>query len=245
MKKLFFILFLLSTFSLATYAEKWKVTSLDWPPFSGSKLPDGGAGILALREALKAEGIELEVEFLPWTRAIRKAQEADVVGYYPAWPEDVVAGFTKSDVMFKSPVGFAEPVGRPLVWTKMEDLKGKKIGVVQDYGNTEEFNAAVKAGIILTEVVSSDDINVKKVGGGRIDGAFIDLNNLDYFLKNDLKDLKGKVQANSKMIGEKDLLFAINNSFKGSSDAAKKISSGLSKIDAKKIVQDWLNKYNR
>lgn len=231
--------------SLATFsAEKWTIASLEWPPFTGATLPDGGAGIMVLKEALKAEGIELEVKYLPWTRAIKEAREPDFLGYYPSWPEDVGEGFTKSDVIFKSPVGFVELVSSPLSWEKMSDLKGKKIGSVQDYGNTADFNEAVKNGTITTEVVASDDINVKKVAGGRLDGAFIDLNNLDYYLKNEMKDLKGKVQANKKIIAEKDLVLAINNSFKDKK-AAEVIKKGLAKIKSEKMVKDWLNKNNK
>lgn len=223
-------------------ATKWKMTSLEWPPFTGKLLPEGGAGIAILKEALKAEGVELEVEFVPWTRAINLAKEPGYVGYYPAWPEDVIEGFQKSDSIFKSPVGFVEPKDKPLVWEKLEDLKGKKIGTVQDYGNTQEFNALVKSGIILTEVVSDDATNVKKVAGSRIDGAFIDLYNLDWFLKNDLKDMQSKVQANKKTITEKNLHLAINlkSAEKNINETLKK---GLSKIDAEKILKDYITKH--
>ena len=172
--------------SIPTFAgEKWKVTSLDWQPFSGASLPEGGAGIAVLREALKAEGIELIVEYYPWTRAIETGKDPNYAGVYPCWPEDVVAGFTKSPVFFRSPVGFVEPKGKPLKWTKLEDLQGKVIGTVQDYGNTPEFMALIKSGVIKTEIVTDDLTNIKKVAGERLDGAFIDLFNLDYFLKND------------------------------------------------------------
>ena len=241
MKKLTLVLALLLSFQSQS-AEKWKITSLDWQPFSGKALPDGGAGIAVLKEALKAEGIELVVEFYPWTRALETAKDASYVGYYPAWPEDVVAGFTKSDVIFKSPVGFAENKSKPLTWTKLEDLKGKSIGTVQDYGNTPEFNALVKAGTIKAEVSTDDLTNVKKVAAGRIDGAFIDLNNLDYFLKNDAKDIAGKVQANAKMIDTKDLVLAINTKF-ANKNAAEIIKRAISKVNAEKIIQDYKAKH--
>ncbi len=237
------LIFLMCLFSLNLIAaEKWKVTSLDWPPFTGKSLPEGGAGTVVLREALKAEGIELEIEFVPWTRAIQLAKEPSYVGYYPAWPEDVIEGFVKTDSIFKSPVGFAESVAKPLSWEKLEDLKGKKIGTVQDYGNTPEFNALVKNGTILTEVVSDDATNVKKVLGGRIDGAFIDLNNLDWFLKKEIKEAQGKVQANKKTIGDKDLVLALNTKSKVS-NAQEILKKGLSKIDVQKILKDYFEKH--
>jgi polar amino acid transport system substrate-binding protein len=230
-------------FSFQTLAtETWKITSLDWKPYTGESLPEGGIGIAILRAALKAEGIDLVVEFYPWTRAIHKARDPGYAGLYPKWDEEIPAGFLKSPALFKSPVGFVEPRSRPLVWTKLEDLKGKTIGVVQDYGNTLEFMALVKSGVIKTEVVVSDIFNVRKVAAGRIDGAFIDLNNLSYLLKNDAKDVAQKVQANSKVIDTKNLFFAINVKFKNK-NAFSILQRGLSKIHPDKIINDYKKKY--
>ena len=230
-------------FSLPSFSgETWKVTSLDWQPFSGKALPEGGAGIAVLRAALKAEGIELVVEYYPWTRALATAQDPTYAGVYPIWPEDVPEGFTGSSVLFKSPVGFVEPKDKPLQWRTLEDLKGKTIGTVQDYGNTPEFMKLIKNGIIKTEVVVDDLTNIKKVAGGRIDGAFIDLNNLDYFLKNDAKAISGNIQANSKTVDTKELLLAINNKFRNK-NAVSILASGISKINTEKIVKDYMDKY--
>lgn len=226
----------------ALAAEKWKVTSLDWQPFSGAALPEGGAGVAVLRAALKAEGIELVVEFYPWTRAIETAKNPGYAGFYPSWPEDVGEGFVKSPVLFKSPVGFVEPKDKPLVWSKLDDLKGKTIGTVQDYGNTPEFMKLIKSGVIRTQVVVDDLTNIKKVAGGRIDGAFIDLANLDYLLKNDAKDVAAQVQANGKVIDTKDLVLGINTGFTNK-NAADVIKRGLSKIDPDKIIKDYMAKH--
>ncbi len=231
---------LLSLSALA--GETWKVTSLDWQPYSGKALPEGGAGIAVLRAALKAEGIELEVEYYPWRRALVTAKKPGYAGVYPIWPEDVPDGFTGSAVLFKSPVGFVEPRDKPLQWKTLGDLKGKTIGTVQDYGNTPEFMKLINNGTIRTEVVVDDLTNIKKVAAGRIDGAFIDLNNLDYLLKNDAKAVSSHIQANSRTVDTKDLLLAINNKFHNK-NAVSILSSGISKIDAEKIIKDYTEKY--
>jgi polar amino acid transport system substrate-binding protein len=205
-------------------------------------LPEGGAGVAVLRAALKAEGVELEVDFYPWTRAVNTAKDPAYAGVYPAWPEDVVDGFSASAVLFNSPVGFVEPKDKPLVWAKLEDLSGKKIGTVQDYGNTAEFMALIKSGSIKTEVVQDDLTNLRKIAGGRIDGAFIDLKVLEYLLKNDAQDLAAQLQANGKTIDTKPLLLAINNSF-ANKNAGAILGSGIGKINPEQIIQDYMDKY--
>lgn len=48
----------------AAYAEEvWKITSLDWQPYSGADMATQGNSIQKLRELLKKEGITLQVDF--------------------------------------------------------------------------------------------------------------------------------------------------------------------------------------
>lgn len=243
LKKL--LLWVLLVSPLAGIAQTWKITSLDWPPFSGKNLPEGGAGIAVLRAALKAEGIDLQVEFYPWTRAIvTSKKDASYAGFYPSWPEDVPADYTPSVALFESPVGLVEPVDKPLRWNKLEDLAGKSIGTVQDYGNTPEFMALVNSGAIRTQIAINDLTNVRKVAAGRMDAAFIDLNNLDYFLRHEAKDIAHKVQANKKAIGNKQLVLAINNKF-NDQRAAAILKSGVAKINPDKIIKDYMDMHMR
>ncbi len=55
------------------YAEVWRITSLNWQPYSGDDLPHRGSAITLLSKVLETEGIILEVEFYPWSRVIRLA----------------------------------------------------------------------------------------------------------------------------------------------------------------------------
>lgn len=236
----FLVTLLVLGFSLPTYAEKWVLTTLEWPPFTCKKCPDQGAGAKALKEAMKTVGVEVELVFMPWERAVAEAEKSDYVGYYPAWPEDIVAGFEGSPVIFTSPVGFIEPKGKPLVWESLSDLKGKKIGVVSGYGNTPEFNEQVENGNIRTEAVPSDQQNVQKVAAGRLDGAFIDLANARWFLTRELKNLAGQVDISGKSLGDKDLKVALNQA---NASQAAKISEALGNVDTAAIVADYLNEH--
>lgn len=220
--------------------EVWTVASLEWPPYVCEQCPEEGAGVKALRVALKSINVELKVLYLPWSRTLKEARSPHVIGFFPAWPEESRTAYTASPVLFRSPLGFIEPAGRPLQWQSLEDLTGKRIGVVQDYGNTVEFNMAVRNRKIKTEIVTSDDINIKKVAANRIDGALIDLVNAKWFLKNDLKDLENKVAYSPRVLSNKDLLIYFNAHNK---NKIPKLKEALRKINTQKIVDDYLREH--
>ena len=220
--------------------EVWTVASLEWPPYVCEKCPDEGAAVKALRSALKSINVELEVLYLPWSRTLKEARSPHVIGFFPAWPEESRVAYTASPVLFRSPLGFIEPVGKPLQWQNLEDLTGKRIGVVQDYGNTVEFNLAVRNRKIKTEIVTSDDINIKKVAANRIDGALIDLVNAKWFLKTDLKDLENKVSFSPRVLSNKDLLIYFNAHNK---NKIPRLKEALRKINTQKIVDDYLREH--
>jgi len=227
-------------FSSVSKAEKWVITTLEWPPFTCSRCPENGAAAKALRELLKTQGVQVEFRFSSWTQAVKDGAAASKVGYFPAWNEDVKEGFVASDALFQSPIGFIEPRGKPLIWNKLSDLKGKTIGIAQDYGNTAEFNKLVKEGVIKTETVESDDTNIRKVAIGKIDGALLDINNAKYFLAGSLKNLSRDVVINSKVIETKTLHVMFNSHNR---DKNAVIQAGLKKVRFQKMIDDYMAKY--
>ena len=192
-------------------AETWKIASLEWPPFSGEKLLDGGSAIKALRDTLKEHDIELVVEYYPWTRAIAQASSPSMIGFYPAWPEDVGKGFSLSGTLFKSPMIIAQNRKAPFNIKSLSDLKGKVVGTVQDYGNTKEFNDMVAKGIIIGDSGPDDLIGVKKLGASRIDAMIIDRNVLNYILKFQYVVPGEPIFDSGGWIAQKELLVAVNN----------------------------------
>lgn len=233
-------LVLSATFSVSTVAETVTLTSLEWPPYSGEKLPDGGASVAVARAAFAAMGHELVVEFYPWSRAVKMAQDAGkkYAGYFPEYYADSVAQeFHFSDAMGTGPLGLVEPVAKPVQWTKVEDLSAYTIGVVQDYVNTTEFDTLAAQGKIKTQTVTSDSQDIMKVYGGRVDAAVIDKNVLNYLSKNDaqIQSISSKVQFNAHLLEDKQLFICFRKD-----DMGKKwqqiYNEGLKKIDINDIM---------
>jgi polar amino acid transport system substrate-binding protein len=240
MKKILIIslLFLLSPFCRA---DTLYLTSLEWPPYSGKKLAEQGASIAVAKAAFSSMGHELVVEFYPWSRAVKLASDDEkYVGYFPEYYYESQE-FVFSEPMGQGPLGLVQGKTKPISWEKVSDLSKYKLGVVQDYINTEELDALIASGEISAQAVVSDDKNVQKVAAGRIDAAVIDANVLNYLLTNEpsLKGLADKVEMNDTLLVNKELHIAFENTHEG-----KKwrdiFNEGLKKIDVQAIMAKHL-----
>lgn len=217
-----------------------RLSSLDWPPYSGEKLDQQGASVAVARAAAEAMGYKLEVRILPWARAVSVASDpaSGVVGYFPEYHSDEVAAqFQLSDPIGSGPLGFAERRDAPVAWSGLADLKALSIGTVRDYVNTAEFDAMAAAGDLKVEPVNDDATNLRKVAGGRIPLAVIDRNVMGYLLANDagLKAQQGQLQFNARLLEDKQLYIAFQRTPAGQ-EAARVINEGLKKIDPAAIA---------
>lgn len=219
-----------------------KFTSLDWPPFSGGTLPDQGVFIGVVRDALAKQGYKVEVTFLPWKRAVETAtNDASYAGLLPIYPDDLTPGFFGSTVVMDSPLGFAERAEKPLVWSTLDDLKGRRLGVVMGYSNTPEFDAAVADKRLKTDEAGDDLTNLRKLAAGRVDAAVVDLYVLDHLLDSspELKPYKAALRFSAKPLADKPILIGLRDAPIGREiDAALK--EGLAKVDVKSALRKLL-----
>lgn len=241
MKTLFALLAI--TLSWIASADTVHLTSLSWPPYSDKTLNEQGASVAVAKAAFAAEGHTLEVDFFPWSRAVKSASSAGskYVGYFPEYFYDTQE-FIFSDPMGSGPLGLVQNKSAPVSFNSVSDLQGMKIGVVQDYVNTEELDAMIASGAIKGEAVPSDVLNVKKVGAKRIPAAVIDANVLNYLLQTDasLGRFKDQVEMNAKLLQEKKLYIAFRNDAEGKK-WQQIYNSGLKKIDVQSIMNQYLN----
>lgn len=71
-------------------------------------------------------------------------------------------------------MGFAERTDQPVAWATLDDLRGKRIGVVRGYVNEEHFDREAAEGRLRIEAVNDDLGNLRKLKAGRLDLVVID-----------------------------------------------------------------------
>ena len=166
-------------------AQTLRISNGDWPPFMGKELPGYGLVTRIVTDAFKAEGIDIEYQFLPWARAYYVVKTGQL---------DASVGWFKNDerereVLFSEPVFVEKQVlfhlkSRPLDWKNLADLKGKSLGATLGYTYGEAFSQAEQGKLIQVQRTSSDELNLRKLLAGRIDAALISQAVGDALLKN-------------------------------------------------------------
>ncbi|MCP4115019.1 MAG: amino acid ABC transporter substrate-binding protein [Desulfobacteraceae bacterium] len=166
------------------FAGAWRITSLDWQPYSGSDMRDQGKSIAILKDVLARNGIELIVEFYPWRRAQYLARQPKYLGYFPAWPEEVAEGFVASQPVDWSYIGVLAPTGSNLTWENIDTLyKNHKVATIVTYAYPREIEDAMKRfpGNVITS--PNETLCAKMLVGKRAEAAITDPNVMLYSAK--------------------------------------------------------------
>lgn len=195
-----------------------RLASLFWPPYTGTDLPGQGSTTQAVQELLSSNGYSLSVDFMPWARAI-KVVDGPGSGYDGYFPEYYTRALgqrcTLAGPVGESPLGFvvhrkrADAIG----WDRLEDLGQYRIGLVQDYINTDEFDALVADGTLAVELTTADQQNILKVASGRLDMAVIDRNVLSWLIEHDsqVRTVGHLVTFHEKLLAKQELFVCFRN----------------------------------
>lgn len=176
----FTFLLLLNTPPNVGAEEVWRITSLSWPPYSGKDIPGNGNSIARLRDILKKHDIRLEVEFYPWERAKRMAQQNKYVGYFPAWPEEVREGFIASPPVDWSEIGAVTNGGARTEWNGIRELFNYRVGVVETYDYPAYIQSRIEGKHKFVDEAPNEISLLRKLHHGIIDIAITDPSVLSY-----------------------------------------------------------------
>ena len=177
MSLILFLLVALAGTSGLSHAREVTMLTLNWAPHYGEDLPEQGLTTALVKAAFRAGGHNAEVQFVPWSRALKEVEEgkADVVmGAY--YNEERTTRYIYSDVIYHLNIGLiARPGLDKTSYESLRELAGYSIGVSRGFANSEEFDAAQ---YLNKEVASTPLLNIRKLFRGRIDMAVM---NFDLF----------------------------------------------------------------
>lgn len=180
-----------------------------WPPYQ--YMEKGrlvGYSVEMVQSVFKSMDVELaEVQTLPWKRALSTFQETRTDVLFAAnytEQRDLFAHYP-DEPLFESPW---------IIWSRepnrfqsLNELKGKRIGVVRGYSYTREFWVFIKTHCDVQEVIT-DEANFKKLDAGRVDAVIAELGNGHHLVRQ--YGLQ-KITAQPHIVIKKDGLYIIFN----------------------------------
>lgn len=219
--------------ALQAPAADYKLSTLEWAPYTGAALPGQGVVSATIVEALKASGQRAEVQFFPWSRAVRLVDtDPAYLGFFPAYySRERAARYLYSDPVGRSQVVFLERTENPVKWMTYDDLQGQRIGVVRGFVNTEELDARIASKALLSEEAPDDRSNILKLVAGRVDLAVVDQQVYEHLVQTDpqLARVAQQLQVNPRVLETKNLYVCFQRTAKGAV-AQRALNTGLRKL---------------
>lgn len=157
------------------------LTTSELQPYIGQTLENNGYVYELISEVFQRLGYDVEINFFPWARSIKVAQEGFADGIMPIYyDEKLTEQFVFSDPFPGGNIGLlkrkdlpvsyrADPAKDPI--KALGGLQDYVFGIVRGSVHIPEFD---QAKFLKKEVVHDDLLNLKKLFGKRVDFIVID-----------------------------------------------------------------------
>lgn len=170
MIKLLPCLVALSAFASTTRAVETINVDQANPPFmyADSGKPAGVYPAL-IDAAFRHMGLSTVLKAVPWARALQEIDHgnAGIGGIYKNTERE--GKYDYSEPLFVEKLSVYFNKSKPLVFTRLEDLDGKRVGVIRGWSYGNDFDRARLAKRFRIEEVLSDEQNFGKLERGRLD----------------------------------------------------------------------------
>ena len=178
LKNIFSIVFCVYLMSVTTvYAQDTlKVVSLEYRPMVYTENGvQKGVGLDTLMEMAKRANIKMDVEIIPWVRAVAMVKNGEVDGIFPAarTAEREDYGVFMNRPLYVSVYGIFVKKGNEFKYDDINSLAGKRIGIIAGNLFGDAFEKSKKNGLFSVDENGHDvEQNFNKLISGRFD-AFV------------------------------------------------------------------------
>lgn len=181
---------------------------VDYPPFSDLGRPQLGFANELLLSAMRRAGYEIEIDMMPWSRALAGVQDGtyDILTCVWLTPDrQKIMAFTAPFAVNR--LVFAKRAGEGFAYRGLADLTGRTIGTIPGYAYDEAF---LKASNFKREEAATVATNLRKLSAGRIDLTVEDELILHFVINTQLPDLKMMLDLAPGALSENPLHFAVS-----------------------------------
>lgn len=227
-----------------------RLASLEWEPYIGTRMPDQGYVAALIRAAYADQGVQVEIEFYPWARALHLARTGAVDGLMPEYfNPSREAEFEYSDAFPGGPLVLYKRRAHAIAFStdpgKHQDaalraLKARRFGVVRGYLNTPVFDAAT---YLIKEEANDDATNLRKLVYGRIDLAVIDRRVAEHLIRTDYPGYATQIEPMDPPLADIPLYIAFSRKAPRMRGSLAAFNKGLAAMRADGRVDALYQRY--
>ncbi len=161
------LLLLLILICSPAQAQKLTLAANEWHPFTGEDLINQGYASDVVREIFRLAGYDVDVRIVPWSEAMEGTIKGDFDGLIAVWfTEERARQIHYTLPYMDNRIRFLKKRGSPIEFTGLDALKAYRIGVIEGYAYSPDFQARDDLNRVLGKSFTD---NVRKVASGEID----------------------------------------------------------------------------
>lgn len=171
----------------------------EYPPFAGSRLPDGGIMTSVVTEVFRRAGVQVSYTWYPNNRALQLARNGDVdgsLGWTPSAERQRDLLFSDEVLPFR--MVFFQRKGEQYPWRTLADLAPWRIGVTAGNFYSPVFDQLLRQRVLRGDEAGDDLSNMRKLAAGRVDLVPMEQESGVYLLRQHLPAQAAQLQPQDK-----------------------------------------------
>lgn len=217
------------------------LATVDWEPYYAEFLPNGGPTLEVTKEAFKAVGLKINIQFMPWLRAIANIKHGYIMGLFGSY---ITEERKKWAVFNDEPIaqtvsGIIARKNSTVEIKSLEDLRKYEVSHLRGSSISPDFD---KANFIKKRKLSNEIQNVKMLLKNRIDFIAGDI----YVFKNLTKKIDGAKKEDIKLVlnlSSRKLYIGFSKKVPNHMELKNKFDKGLKIIKKSGLYLKILKKY--
>lgn len=157
--------------SSAPISRTITIATGEYPPWTGSALPNDGYINHVISEAFASQGVKVDFVYQPWKRAFEEARQGkfDATSYWYENTERRKSMLFSDLLITNRTVFFQRREDADIRWKTLSDLSQYRMSATLGFTYTEDFYRAIDSTIISPIMVPSDIQNLKLLIAKRTD----------------------------------------------------------------------------
>lgn len=223
-------------------AEPVLIVSSEFVPHNGEHLPQQGYAIELVRQIFASQQQQIQIEFLPWPRALKQVQQGQAAAIVTLWYDSDRARYLNyPSPLYSNAIRFYQRKDKPIQFQQLAELAKQqlRLGMVRGYS----YHPAVRALPFEFVEVNSDLESLKMLALGRVDLVIAEQMVAEYLLQHELQSYQQQISSTGPLLETKPMYLAFAKHHPAAAALQLKFEQGLQQLKTERRLQSLIPRY--